>query len=127
MKRNQFKVISLLTSITVGVIVGFSVSIGNPELAIASFFAGMAVMYISKHRLQGIAEDERIRQVSQKASWITLQFITLSFAIGGTILIAMRNTYTGYSDLGFFMAYAGCAVLVFYSLFYMYYNKEYGG
>lgn len=127
MKNKQFKVISLLTSMTMGVIVGFSVSIGNPELAVASFFAGMAAMYLSKRRLQGIVEDERIRQISQKASWITLQFTALSFAIGGTVLIAMRSTYPGYSDLGFFMAYAGCAVLVLYSLFYMYYNREYGG
>jgi uncharacterized membrane protein len=39
----------------------------------------------------------------------------------------MRNTYPGYADLGFFMAYMSCAVLVLYSLFYMYYNREYGG
>ena len=127
MKRKQFKVISLLTSMIMGVLVGFSVSAGNPVLAVASLFAGMAVMYISKRRLQDIVEDERIRQISQKASWITLQFIALSFAIGGAVLIAMRNTLPDYEDLGFFMAYVSCAVLLLYYLFYMYYNREYGG
>jgi|GEM_PF-7069581 len=40
-------------------------------------------MYLSKHRLEDIVEDERIHQINQKASGITLQFIALSFAIGG--------------------------------------------
>ena len=127
MKRKQFKVISLLTSMIMGVLVGFSVSAGNPTLAVASLFAGMAIMYLSKRRLQDIVEDERVHQISQKASWITLQFIALSFAIGGAVLIAMRNTFPNYEDLGFFMAYVSCAVLLLYYLFYMYYNREYGG
>jgi len=110
-----------------GAVVGFSVSIGYPLLAIGAVLAGMAVMYLSKNRLEGVVEDERIRQVGQKASWVTLQFIALSFALGGAVLISMRETYPAYVDFGFFMAYASCIVLVIHSLFYMYYNREYGG
>jgi uncharacterized membrane protein len=127
MKKKQFKVISLFTTMIMGAVIGFSVSIGNPILAVSSFLAGMAIMYLSKRRLEGVVEDERIRQISQKASWITLQFIALSFSIIGAALVAMRNTYPRYTDLGFFMAYVSCAVLALYSLFYMYYNREYGG
>lgn len=127
MKKKQFKVISLFTTMIMGAVIGFSISIGNPILAVSSFLAGIAIMYLSKRRLEGVVEDERIRQVSQKASWITLQFIALSFSLIGAALVAMRNTYPGYTDLGFFMAYVSCAVLVLYSLFYMYYNREYGG
>lgn len=127
MKKKQFRVISLITTMIMGAVIGFSVSIGNPVLAVSSFFAGMAVMYLSKRRLEGVVEDERIRQISHKASWITLQFIALSFSLIGAALVAMRNTYPGYTDFGFFMAYVSCAVLVLYSLFYMYYNREYGG
>ncbi len=127
MKRNQFRIVSLLTVMMMGAVVGFSASIGNPVLAVGVVLAGMAVMYILKSRLEGVVEDERIYQVSQKASRITLQIVALVFALGGAALIAMRDTYPGYVDLGFFMAYAGCGVLVLYSLFYMYYNREYGG
>ena len=127
MKRKQFRIISLLIVMVMGAVVGFSVSIGNPILAAGAVLAGMAVMYLSRHRLEGVVEDERIRQVGQKASWVTLQFIALSFALGGAALISMRETYPGYVDLGFFMAYASCIVLVIHSLFYMYYNREYGG
>lgn len=127
MKRKQFRVITVLTAMTMGVVASFSVSIGNPVPAIASFFAGIAVMYLAKHRLEDIVEDERIRQINQKASGITLQFITLSFAIGGIILVAMEDNYPKYTDLGFFMSYASCAILVLYSIFYMYFNKESGG
>jgi len=110
-----------------GAVVGFSVSIGNPVLAVGVVLAGMAAMYNLKSRLEGVVEDERIQQISQKASRITLQIVALGLALGGAVLIAMRNTYPGYTDLGFFMAYASCGVLVLYSLFYRYYNKEYGG
>lgn len=127
MKQKQFRIISLLTVMVMGAVVGFSVSIGNPVLAAGVVLAGMAVMYNLKSRLEGVVEDERIHQVSQKASRVTLQIVALVFALGGAVLIAMRDHYPVYTDLGFFMAYASCGVLVLYSLFYKYYNREYGG
>lgn len=127
MKQKQFRIISLLITMVMGAVVGFSVSIGNPALAIGIVLAGMAAMYNLKSRLEDVVEDERIHQVSQKASRVTLQIVALGFALGGASLIAMRDIYPGYIDLGFFMAYASCGVLVLYSLFYKYYNREYGG
>jgi uncharacterized membrane protein len=127
MKRKQFRIISLLTVVVMGAVVGFSVSIGNPVLAVGVVLAGMAVMYNLKNRLEGVVEDERIHQVSQKASRVTLQIVAQGFALGAAVLIAMRDTFPGYTDLGFFMAYASCGVIVLYSLFYKYYNREYGG
>lgn len=127
MKWKQFRIISLLIVTVLGAVVSFSVVIENPALAAAAVFAGMAVMYLSKHRVEDIIEDERVLQVSQKASWITLQFIALIFALAGATLIAMRDTYPGYTDLGFFMAFASCAVLVLYSIFYTYFNMKSGG
>lgn len=127
MKQKQFRIISFMIVMVMGAVVGFSVSIGYPLLAVGAVFAGMAVMYLSKHRLEGVVEDERIRQVGQKASWVTLQFVVLSFALGGAVLISMRETCPAYVDLGFFMAYASCIMLVIHSLFYMYYNRRCGG
>ncbi|WP_292389373.1 DUF2178 domain-containing protein [Methanosarcina sp. UBA5] len=127
MKRKQFKIINFLTTMVMAAAIGFSISIGNPAIAIASFIGGIAVVYLSKRRLEDIVEDERIRQVSQKASGITLQFIILSFAIGGTVLVAMKDTYPKYTDFGFFMSYAACTSLVLYSIFYMYFNMKSGG
>lgn len=127
MKLKQFRIISLLIVMVLGAIISFSVSIGSPALAAGAVLAGIAVMYLSKQKVEGIVEDERIRQVSQKASWVTLQFTALGFALGGAILIAMRETYPGYNDLGFFMAYTGCSILVLYSIFYMYFNMKSGG
>ncbi len=127
MKHKQFKIITFLTSMVMAVVANFSISIGNPVPAIASFFASIAVIYLAKHRLEDIVEDERIRQINQKASGITLRFIILSFAIGGIVLVAMKDTYPKYTDLGFFMLYASCTILVLYSIFYMYFNMESGG
>ncbi|AKB20679.1 DUF2178 domain-containing protein [Methanosarcina sp. WH1] len=127
MKKKQFRMITLLITMIMGAVVGFSVSIGNPALAAGVVLAGMAAMYNLKSRLEGVVEDERIQQVSQKASRVTLQIMALGLALGGAVLITMRNTYPGHTDLGFFMAYASCGVLVLYTLFYRFYNREYGG
>lgn len=127
MKQKQFRIIVFLTVMSIGAVLSFAFSVGNPALAVSSFFAGAVAIYLCKTRLDEVIEDERIRQVSQKASWVTYQIVVLSFAIGGSVLIAMRNDYPMYSALGYFMAYASCGVLVLYGLFYMYYNREYGG
>ncbi len=127
MKQNQFRIILFLIVMFMGALLSFSFSIGNPILAAGIFLAGAAIIYLFKSRVEGVVEDERIRQVSQKASWVTYQIIVLSFSIGGVVLISMRNTYPLYTDLGFFLAYACCGILVLYSLFYTYFNREYGG
>ncbi|AAM07332.1 TPA: DUF2178 domain-containing protein [Methanosarcina acetivorans] len=127
MKRNQFTIILFLIVMFMGAVLSFAYSIGNPVLAVCIFFAGAAAIYLCKSRVEGVVEDERVRQVSQKASYITFQVVVFSFAVGGAALIAMKNTYPGYTNLGFFMAYASCAAIALYGLLYMYYNREYGG
>ena len=127
MKQKQFRMISLLITMIMGAVVGFSVSIRNPALAAGVLLAGMVAMYNIKSRLEDVVEDERIHQVSQKASRVTLQIVALGLVVGGTVLIAMRDTYPEYTDLGFFMAYTSCGVLVLYSLLYRFYNRKYGG
>ncbi|RPJ79735.1 MAG: DUF2178 domain-containing protein [Alphaproteobacteria bacterium] len=127
MKQKQFRIVVFLIAMSVSAVLSFSFSTGNPALAVSVFFAGLVAIYLCKSRLEEVVEDERIRQVSQKASWVTYQIIVLSFAIGGSVLIAIRNDYPMYSGLGFFMANACCGILVLYGLLYMYYNREYGG
>ncbi|HII00083.1 TPA: DUF2178 domain-containing protein [Methanosarcinaceae archaeon] len=126
MKKNRFKVISLLIVMGMSVVVSFAVSIGNPVLAIGVVFVGMAAMYLNKKRLEDVLEDERAWKVGQMASRATLHIVALGFALGGAVFIAMRTSYPEYSDLGFFLAYTSCGIMVLYTLFYMYYNREYG-
>ncbi|AKB49564.1 hypothetical protein MSBRW_0311 [Methanosarcina barkeri str. Wiesmoor] len=127
MKQKQFRIILFLIVMLMGAVSSFAFSIGSPTLAISVFLAGITVTYLLKSKMEGIVEDERIHQISQKASWITFQIVVISFALGGTTLIAMRNSYPGYNNVGFFMVYVSCAIMVLYSLLYMHYNREYGG
>lgn len=127
MKQKQFRIILFLIVMLMGAVSSFAFSIGSPTLAISVFLAGITVIYLLKSKMEGIVEDERIHQISQKASWITFQIVVISFALGGTTLIAMRNSYPGYTNLGFFMVYVSCAIMVLYSLLYMHYNRAYGG
>ncbi|KKH95578.1 hypothetical protein EO95_07590 [Methanosarcina sp. 1.H.T.1A.1] len=127
MKLKQFQIFLFLIVMFMGAVLSYAFSISNPVLAAGVFFAGAAAIYLCKSRVKGVVEDERVHQVGQKASYVTLRIVTLGLAIGGAVLIATRDLYPGYTDLGFVMAYASCGVLVLYSLFYRHYNKEYGG
>jgi uncharacterized membrane protein len=127
LKQKQFQTIVFLITMFIAAVLIFAFSSGNPALAVSAFFAGAVAIYLCKSRLDEVVEDERIRQVSQKASWVTYQIVILSFAVVGSALIAMRNDYPMYSELGYFMAYSSCGVLLLYGLLYMYYNREYGG
>lgn len=127
MKQKQFRIILFLIAMLMGAVLSFAISIGSPILAIGVFLAGVTAAYVLKHKMEGIVEDERIHQVNQKASWIIFQIIVISFALGGAILIAIRKTYPDYTNLGFFMAYVSCAIMVLHGLLYLHYNREYGG
>lgn len=127
MKQKQFRIIVLLIVMFGAAVLSFASSIGNPVLAVSVFLACAVAIYLCKSRVDEVVEDERICQVGQKASMVAYKIVVLSFAIGGSVLIAMRNDYPMYSDLGFFMAYVSCGVLMLHGLLYMYYNREYGG
>lgn len=127
MKQKQFRIILFLIVMLMGAVLSFSFFIGSPVLAISVFLSGTTVIYLLKIGVKDVMEDERIHQVNQRASWIVFQITVISFAIGGAILIAMRKTYPGYTNLGFFMAYVSCAIMVLYGLLYIHYNREYGG
>jgi len=126
MKSQQFRVIMSLIIIIIGGVVGFAVCVGKPELIAAIFFAGMALIYLCKRRVEGVLEDERAYKVTEKASKMTFQIVIVSFALAGATLIAMKNSYPEYTFLGFFLAYTTCGILVLHFLFYAYYNKKYG-
>ncbi|WP_321417656.1 DUF2178 domain-containing protein [uncultured Methanomethylovorans sp.] len=125
MKKEQFRVISLVTVVSVGAIIGFASSIGNPILAGGGMFAGMAVLYLAKRTVKGVVEDEMNFHINHLASALTLKLVTICFATVGAILIAMRNTYPQYMDLGFFLAYTSCIIIMLYAIFYSYYNRKY--
>ena len=122
MKQDQLRMILLL--ISPGVVLSFSVLIGNPILGLGILFSGAAAIFLFRNKMESFQEDNRIRQISQQASWATFQITVIGFAIGGAALMALEKNYSVNASLGSFMAYSSCGVLVLYTLFYIYYNKR---
>ena len=125
MKKNQFSVFSLIIVVAVGAIVGFASSIGNPVLVGGGMFAGMAVLYLAKKTVNGVVEDEMNFHIGHLASSLTIKIVAICFTAVGSILISMRNIYPQYMDLGFFLAYASCLIILLYAILYSYYNRKY--
>jgi uncharacterized membrane protein len=122
MKQDQLRMILLL--ISPGVVLSFSVLIGNPTLGLGILFSGGAAIFLFRNKIESIQEDNRIRQISQQASWATFQITVIGFAIGGATLIALEKTIPVNNSLGNFMAYTSCGLLVLYTFFYIFYRKR---
>jgi len=127
MKRKKFKHYSLVTTIAVGVIIGWSAIKGELTIALVAVVIGMIILYILKSRVKQVLEDERVYRISEKASRRTIQLVGTTTALLGLSLIGLsRSGYLELSELGFSLAYFATALLMVYMIFYSYYAKKMG-
>ncbi len=126
MDRKTYAICGVIIAMTLGGVIGFSITIENVILPIVAVTVGMALLYLCKSRVKEVIEDERTHRISERASRKTFQIFTPSVALIGVILIAWRNKYPNLAQSGFTLAYSVCALLMLYNIFYMYYNKKYG-
>jgi uncharacterized membrane protein len=118
MNRKQFALYGMMITAAMGATIGWSISIGNAVLPVATVILGMVLLYLGKTRVTEVLEDERIHRISEKASRRTLQIFGISIAIIGVVLVALKE----FTEIGFTLAYSTIALLFLYSIFYRYYS-----
>jgi len=126
MDRKTYAICGVIIAMSLGAVIGFSITTENIVLPIVAVAVGMALLYLCKIRVKEVMVDERTYEISEKASRKTFQIFTPSITIIGVILIALRNKYPDFAQSGFTLAYSACALLILYNIFYMHYNKKYG-
>jgi len=127
MNRKEFRRIAAIITMAMAAIVGWSVAIGNAILPIVAGTVGLALLYFFRSRVTQVIEDERIYKIGEKASYITLRVFTVITALTGALLFALsRSGLVDFEQAGLTLAFAACASMVLYIIFYGYYGKKYG-
>ncbi len=118
MDRRTYKQISVLVTILIGLVVGYSVSQNKPllGLVVVAVSLGVIVLKIARKRVDEVLEDERIVRISEKASRRTFGISAISLALLSLIL-SLQNSKIEYA-LGF----AVCGMLVLYLILYALYS-----
>lgn len=124
MNRKTYTLCVALITAAIVALVGWSIFVGSVVLPAVAVVAGMALSYICRSRVTEVIEDERIYRISEKASRRTFQIFTSSSAVIGLVLILLRDTYPQFRQAGFTLAYAACALLILYNIFYGYYSRK---
>jgi uncharacterized membrane protein len=118
--------VALVTTILAAV-VAWSVIAQNMMVAVAGVSASMILLYLLKRRVKEVMVDERVHRISQMASRTTLQIFGWVSAASAFILIVFgKGIPTGFEQAGYTLAYATCALLLMYSVFYKYYESKFG-
>jgi uncharacterized membrane protein len=104
----------------VGVVVGYSVSEGNIWSSVIAVVIGIILLTLGKRRVEEVIEDERIHQISEKASRKTLQIFGIASALLGLTLITLKEL----TEVGYTLAFSASILVILYLIFYAYYSRK---
>ena len=89
MNRKQFRLCVMLLSMGMGVLIGWSVAVGQYLVPIAVVAIGLVLMQLCKSKVTEVMEDELVHRLSEKASYMTLRVALLPMAVLGAVFIAL--------------------------------------
>ena len=116
----------LIIFVTVGMFVG--IYLNFTFISALSLGLGMVIISFLKTQLKDIVEDERIKEVHEKAARTAFKIL---MPILGLTAITLYYTGDGpfyfLRSLGIILGYVTCVGLGVYLLSYFYFNRKYGG
>ena len=128
MNYKRFKLWRTIVVIIVAILVGWSGANNYVFIPVPAGIVGTAIVLLLRRRVKEVIVDERIFSVADKAArLIFYTFVILAGMAAATILALDPERYPDLEQAGFTLAYSVCALLVFYCVAYMYYNRKYGG
>lgn len=120
-----FRLLGILAIAFLGVWMGTT---GNYWLIIPVVIIGTGVLFLLKRRVKEVVVDERINAVAYHASrFAYLSFVILAVIVGAILIVLNKNGSSEMFKIGLTLCFSVCALLVFYWLAYIYYNRKYGG
>ncbi|MFA5967121.1 MAG: DUF2178 domain-containing protein [Patescibacteria group bacterium] len=123
MTIKQFQVVKIIAAITVGGIVGYSVTVNNyiaPAIIVAA--AAVTLFYL-RSRVKGILADERDYEIGGHAARWSIQIFSWIATIAMFVLYAERALNPIFEIVAFVLAYSVCTLLILYSVLYKYHDR----
>lgn len=128
MTLKQYKTARMLVALFIAATISVSVTLNNIYLAVAAVLIGMLFMIVIKRRIKGVAADERVMTVSEKASRITFAIFTPIIGIASFILIMIgEQGNPRLKFLGMVLSYLTLLSIAIYSFTFYFINRKMGG
>ena len=126
MNYKNFKIIRLFIIVFIATVVAAAINVNNFYLAITGVFIGILFNLLVRSKFRKKLVDERIENISGKASKMTYIIATIFLAILGLFLIFSgrehQDIYT--EGLGVIFSYIAMFNLVIYAISFRYFNKK---
>jgi len=130
MSYKTFRIWQRVLMAIIAVIIAVSVVTSNAIIPILlpAVILGMLILIILRRRVKEVITDERVYDIAEKASRLTLQIVGITMAVVGAALLAIgRGGSSMLAEIGFTLEYATSGLLVIYYIAYIYYNRKLGG
>jgi uncharacterized membrane protein len=125
---NSFWKYQLLVSFLMGFFFSLGAVWNSPLLIVSTLVVGVLLVFCLRRSIDEPAYDERSYVISTKASAATLRVFTISASILGGILMFLGSTSSPeVLQWGSGLVFIACTLLVLRVVFWVYYNRKYGG
>ena len=86
------------------------------------------ILLLFRKGVKEVGVDERIYSIADKAAQKAFRTFGILAAVTGATLVAInKGSSPVLLHVGLTLAYATCALVIFYYIFYTYYNRKLGG
>jgi uncharacterized membrane protein len=118
----------LLAILLIAALATWAGTTGNIPVLIPAAVILFIILVISRRRVTETVVDERAWSVAYRASRTAFGiFAVLAATTGITLIYLARDASDVLFHVGITLNYAACALVVFYWLAYIYYNRKLGG
>jgi uncharacterized membrane protein len=125
MSRRWFRLLVAVITLTVVVLIGWSIATENAVVPIPAVIVGLVLLYLLRRQVREVVEDERNYKISEKASRFAIQVFALVAAISGVTLIAVStNDSALLREVGLTLAFCACGILILYLISYAYHSRK---
>ena len=125
MSRRWFRLLVAVITLTVVVLIGWSIATENAVVPIPAVIVGLVLLYLLRRQVREVVEDERNYRISEKASRFAIQVFALVAAISGVTLIAVStNDSALLREVGLTLAFCSCGILILYLISYAYHSRK---
>jgi len=128
MSYKKYMFFRLLVIVIIALLGVWAATTGNVLVLIPAAVFLFVVLLTLRRRVTEVIVDERVNTIAYRASRLALvAFVLMAVIVGTTLIWLARDASDGLFQVGLTLDYAGCALMIFYWLAYIYYNRKYGG
>ena len=128
MNYKTYMLFRLLAIMIIALLGAWARATGNIPVLIPAAIVLFFILFTLRRRVTEVVVDERVNTIAYRASRLAFSIFALLAVIAGITLIYLaEDTSDMLFHVGLTLNYTACALLVFYWLAYIYYNRKLGG